>query len=412
MRPRGLSFSASEGIVSAVRSAAELTDFGIPLDGEWIQTTTPISSGNSGGPLVDLFGQVVGINTFHLVKGQNLNFAISASDIKRIYEETANANPLPLAMNSNDRSGLDGKEIRSLKIPPRSEYEHKYRIAAEKGKFDTYRRVELGPIELDNSITFLLVLTVNDDERVSDNGILFITSVATDWKFRDYRPLKLLIDNELINLGEMDRDAKVNTDRNGVKCVENLTATIPLSLILRFGRAKRTEFAIGSKEYALGVQSKNAFRDALSRLPTSKTVSGITLEIDEQMKTEVETEKLQIVEAKRLAAEARRLVKEEEIRLKKEKIQFKIVDSSKSKDPKIRDKYHTLYKVRLLSHAASELSVDELSDIALNVSNEGDCIVWFFLFNSIETKKPWAISIWKSDVRIPKTRILAPSTGN
>ncbi len=402
--PQGLSFSASEGIVSAVRSAAELKDFGKPLDGEWIQTTTPISPGNSGGPLVDLFGQVVGINTFNLVKGQNLNFAVSAADIKRIYEETANANPLPLAMSSNAGSGLDGKEIRSLKIPPRSEYEHKYRIAAEKGKFDTYRRVELGPIELDKSTTFLLVLTVNDDERVSDNGILFITSVATDWRFRDYRPLKLLIDNELINLGEMNCDekiAKAKLGDNGVWCVEKLTVTIPLSLILRFGRAKRTEFAIGNNEYALNFQSKNAFRDLLSRLPTTKTASGIALEIDEQLKAEIEAEK----EVKRLAVEAERLAKEEDLRRKQERSRFEIADSSKSKD-------HTLYKVLLLSREASALSVDELSDIALKVSKRHEDHVWFFLSKKAVTEKPWAVSTPTPKAVRPTTRFLTPSTGN
>ncbi len=91
--PGGLSFSVSEGIVSAVRSAAEIADFGERHDGEWIQTTCPISPGSSGGPLVAMSGEVVGISTFNIIKGQNLNFAVSASDIERIYENAKTANP-------------------------------------------------------------------------------------------------------------------------------------------------------------------------------------------------------------------------------------------------------------------------------------------------------------------------------
>lgn len=80
--PLGLSFSASDGIVSSVRSDTELLEVGAKVKGTWIQTTTPISPGNSGGPLVNLNGEVLGANTMSLVEGQNLNFAISATDIR------------------------------------------------------------------------------------------------------------------------------------------------------------------------------------------------------------------------------------------------------------------------------------------------------------------------------------------
>lgn len=41
-----------------------------------IQTTAPITNGNSGGPLVNVYGEVVGINTWGYSSGQNLNFAV------------------------------------------------------------------------------------------------------------------------------------------------------------------------------------------------------------------------------------------------------------------------------------------------------------------------------------------------
>ncbi|MBW3540547.1 MAG: trypsin-like peptidase domain-containing protein, partial [Planctomycetes bacterium] len=82
--PFGLSFTASEGIVSAVRSREELWTLGIGgVEGTWVQTTAPISPGNSGGPLVNMSGEVVAANTLSIVIGQNLNFAISSDDIRQ-----------------------------------------------------------------------------------------------------------------------------------------------------------------------------------------------------------------------------------------------------------------------------------------------------------------------------------------
>ena len=85
--PKGLSFSASEGIVSAVREGKELTDYVEGLPGTWIQTTAPISSGNSGGPLVKRDGRVTGMNTMVLLTGQNLNFAISSVDVADVLKQ-------------------------------------------------------------------------------------------------------------------------------------------------------------------------------------------------------------------------------------------------------------------------------------------------------------------------------------
>ncbi len=70
--PEGLTNSVSDGIVSAIR-----TDGGQ----HFFQISAPISPGSSGGPVLNLEGQVVAISTFQLVEGQNLNFAIPADEI-------------------------------------------------------------------------------------------------------------------------------------------------------------------------------------------------------------------------------------------------------------------------------------------------------------------------------------------
>jgi hypothetical protein len=67
--PHGLELSISEGLVSSLRHMpGTLT----------IQTTAAISNGSSGGALFDADGFLVGITTFVLKDGQNLNFALPA----------------------------------------------------------------------------------------------------------------------------------------------------------------------------------------------------------------------------------------------------------------------------------------------------------------------------------------------
>ena len=68
--PLGLAQTISEGIISGVRE--------IPNRGKTLQISAPISSGSSGSPVVNMKGQVVGVATFYLKKGQSLNFAIPA----------------------------------------------------------------------------------------------------------------------------------------------------------------------------------------------------------------------------------------------------------------------------------------------------------------------------------------------
>ena len=63
--PLGLERTVSDGIVSAIRE--------IPAFGKIIQTTASLSSGSSGSPVVNMKGEVIGVATFQVVEGQNLN---------------------------------------------------------------------------------------------------------------------------------------------------------------------------------------------------------------------------------------------------------------------------------------------------------------------------------------------------
>jgi S1-C subfamily serine protease len=104
--PMGLSGSVSDGLVAAIRGGEEMREIlgdelyvrllQYDLDTDWIQTTAPISHGNSGGPLVNSRAEVVGVNTLSPPVGQNLNFAVSATHIRDLIRGQF-LRPLPLS---------------------------------------------------------------------------------------------------------------------------------------------------------------------------------------------------------------------------------------------------------------------------------------------------------------------------
>jgi len=76
--PLGLSNSVSVGIVSGVRTF-EWEDW----SADYVQFTAPVTYGSSGGPLLNMYGYVIGLVTFGFEMG-DLNFALAADHIKDI----------------------------------------------------------------------------------------------------------------------------------------------------------------------------------------------------------------------------------------------------------------------------------------------------------------------------------------
>lgn len=70
----------SSGMVSNARRTVKEFNPNV----EYIQITAPVSHGNSGGPLINSKGEVIGINTWCFTDGQNLNFAIPSKYIKQL----------------------------------------------------------------------------------------------------------------------------------------------------------------------------------------------------------------------------------------------------------------------------------------------------------------------------------------
>lgn len=83
--PLGLQGSVATGIVSSIRDD--------PFGGGFkaIQTDAAANPGNSGGPLVNRNGEIVGIVTFKIGGGENLNFSIPINYLRGLLESPSSA---------------------------------------------------------------------------------------------------------------------------------------------------------------------------------------------------------------------------------------------------------------------------------------------------------------------------------
>ena len=81
--PLGLDFTVTTGILSARnRDIFRGTAYGT-----FLQTDAAINQGNSGGPLFNIKGEVIGINTAIAAQGQGLGFAIPSNLAVKIFKE-------------------------------------------------------------------------------------------------------------------------------------------------------------------------------------------------------------------------------------------------------------------------------------------------------------------------------------
>lgn len=83
--PFGFQSTVTTGVVSAPRRSMR-SQQGRLIENV-IQHTAPLNPGNSGGPLVDSFGRVVGINTAIIAMAQGLGFAVPADTARWVVSE-------------------------------------------------------------------------------------------------------------------------------------------------------------------------------------------------------------------------------------------------------------------------------------------------------------------------------------
>jgi len=83
--PFGLEHTVSDGLVSSFQE--------LPGLGTMLQLSAPVSPGSSGGPVLNLRGEVVGIVSGQRRTGQNLNFAVPVARLRSV--KLGTATPVP-----------------------------------------------------------------------------------------------------------------------------------------------------------------------------------------------------------------------------------------------------------------------------------------------------------------------------
>ncbi len=124
--------SVTRGIVSAVRTNGTVT---------LIQTDAAINRGNSGGPLIDRNGMVIGINTMSTNSAQGISFAVAADHARELLSgsHVATTNRTPVAAMNETLAGTSSAE--HTRAQATQAYEQALaRVSRRADEFDNYWR--------------------------------------------------------------------------------------------------------------------------------------------------------------------------------------------------------------------------------------------------------------------------------
>ncbi len=117
--PFGLDYTVTAGIVSAVGRTADARQRYVPF----IQTDVSINQGNSGGPLLNTKGEVVGINSqlFSNTGGyMGISFAIPIETARRVADQLRSGGKVRRGSIGVNIQGVDGALAEALRLPSAS----------------------------------------------------------------------------------------------------------------------------------------------------------------------------------------------------------------------------------------------------------------------------------------------------
>lgn len=132
--PFGFQFTVTAGVVSALGRSMRASS-GRMME-EIIQTDAALNPGNSGGPLVDSRGHVIGVNTATIMGAQGLCFAVGIDTAKYIASQ--------ILLHGRVRRSWIGIAAQNVPLPRRLVYE--YKLPASAGVMATHID-PLGPAE-------------------------------------------------------------------------------------------------------------------------------------------------------------------------------------------------------------------------------------------------------------------------
>lgn len=154
-----------------------------------VQHNAAISGGNSGGPLINKYGEIIGINTFTMKDSQNLNFAICVSELDNLdYSDSVTLDEL----YSDKHSGIGDMDAYTvlgtyiIMEGTLSDDGSKYNLLLDTITSDgmTYMTV----VSLDiNSLNIEYYIVVSDDVGDYYGVVIYIDSIdyTYDWQYAD-----------------------------------------------------------------------------------------------------------------------------------------------------------------------------------------------------------------------------------
>ncbi len=208
-RPGGASDSSSitKGIVSATSRRVQTTS---SYSSRLIETDCPINPGSSGGALVNMYGQIIGITSSKLASTEidAIGYAIPTTTVKRIVEELIKSG----SVVTRAKLGITYQAVDSVAV---SLGKYKYKglyVDSVSADSDLYQKVQQGDI----------ITHINDIEIISDVVVLDIIE-----KSKAGDTIKVTFVNEKGKTKTVNAVLKANVSESSYSSVEKIEGQIP-----------------------------------------------------------------------------------------------------------------------------------------------------------------------------------------
>ena len=210
--PMGFENTITDGIISGLRNNDEKTK-------KYIQISTAISHGSSGGAIVNSRGELIGISSLSVVEGQNLNFAIPINEVEKIYTKEGGNNKNDIIALENIYQAQQVVDInkrielckKAIAMDPKFENAYKYlgfgfrhksnieKSEIEKTNYKNYaissfkKAIELNPIdpEIYNTIGNIYLSNYKSyypykKQQLVEDSVIYYFNKAIDIDSTDY----------------------------------------------------------------------------------------------------------------------------------------------------------------------------------------------------------------------------------
>lgn len=176
----GLTGSLSNGIISSSER--------IINGNTYIQITAPISKGNSGGPLLDETGKVIGITSAFLINGQNLNLAIPIKEVEQLtLDKPTSLSSLLIEYienNPEEALGVTLEQYKIAKIIAADSTNYCLNISEVKSFISKYSNNN--DLQIDNATEYINSLSWDYGQKIIMYKLLFLSDNSYNNDIIDY----------------------------------------------------------------------------------------------------------------------------------------------------------------------------------------------------------------------------------